>query len=100
MNALPPEYVLVTAAYNEERYIERTIQSVVAQTLVPQRWVVVSDGSTDGTDQIVKTYAVKYPFIRLLRLREEHARNFAAQVYAINLGCKYLQHVSYQFIAN
>jgi glycosyltransferase involved in cell wall biosynthesis len=93
-------YVLVTAAYNEEAYIEKTIQSVIAQTVLPQEWAIVSDGSTDRTDEIVVSYATRYPFIKLVRVQEEHARNFAAQVNAINLGCKSLQALEYRFIAN
>ena len=54
-------YVLVTPARNEETYIEKTIQSVVSQTIRPRRWVIVSDGSTDGTDDIVKKYAAEHP---------------------------------------
>ena len=93
-------YVLVTAAYNEEAYIEKTIQSVIAQTALPLQWAIVSDGSTDRTDEIVLSYAARHPFIKLVRVQEEHARNFAAQVHAINLGCKSLQALNYQFIAN
>jgi biofilm PGA synthesis N-glycosyltransferase PgaC len=93
-------YVLVTAAYNEDRYIENTIKSVVAQTELPLRWAIVSDGSTDRTDEIVLSYAARYPFIQLVRVEEEHARNFAAQVHAINLGCKSLQPLNYRLIAN
>jgi glycosyltransferase involved in cell wall biosynthesis len=37
-------YVLVTAAYNEERFIENTIQSVIAQECRPAEWNIVSDG--------------------------------------------------------
>lgn len=96
----PQNYVLVTAAYNEEAYIEKTIQSVIAQTVQPLQWAIVSDGSTDRTDEIVLSYAARHPFIRLVRVQEEHARNFAAQVHAINLGCKSLQSLQYRFIAN
>ena len=39
-------YVLVTPARNERQYIERAILSVIAQTIPPSRWVIVSDGST------------------------------------------------------
>jgi glycosyltransferase involved in cell wall biosynthesis len=94
------EYVLVTAAYNEEAYIERTIQAVVAQTVPPVRWAIVSDGSTDRTDEIILSYAARYPFIQLVRNDEKHARNFAAQVNAITMGCKSLQPLEYRFIAN
>jgi biofilm PGA synthesis N-glycosyltransferase PgaC len=96
----PKSYVLVTAAYNEEAYIENTIRSVVAQTVLPMRWAIVSDGSTDRTDEIVLSYAARHPFIHLVRVQEEHARNFAAQVHAINLGCKSLQPLNYRLIAN
>jgi poly-beta-1,6-N-acetyl-D-glucosamine synthase len=96
----PKEYVLVTAAYNEEAYLEKTIQSVIAQTVLPMRWAIVSDGSTDRTDEIVLSYAARYPFIQLVRVQEEHARNFAAQVHAIDLGCKSLQNLDYRFLAN
>lgn len=93
-------YVLVTAAYNEEKYIERTLQSVVSQTLLPLKWIIVSDGSTDGTDAIVKRFANKYPFITMHRITEEHPRNFAAQVNAINAGYGQLEALKFQFIAN
>ena len=46
------QYVLVTPARNEEKNIERLIQCVVAQTVRPSKWIIVSDGSTDGTDEI------------------------------------------------
>lgn len=96
----PKKYALVTAAYNEEAYIGKTIESVVAQTLAPQRWAIVSDGSTDRTDQIVQDYAARHPFVQLIQNRAKHARNFAAQVLAINIGCSYLQSRDYQFIGN
>ncbi len=100
MNQPENKFVLVTAAYNEESYIERTIQSIAAQTSLPSRWAIVSDGSTDRTDEIVNDYAGRYPFIKLVRITEEHPRNFAAQVYAINRGCQQLQSEEYQYIGN
>ena len=51
-----PTFVLITPARNEAAFIELTIQSVVGQTVLPLKWVIVSDGSTDGTDDIVKRY--------------------------------------------
>ena len=44
-----PSYVLITPARNEAQFIELTIKSVIAQTSKPIKWVIVSDGSTDGT---------------------------------------------------
>jgi glycosyltransferase involved in cell wall biosynthesis len=54
------KYVLITPARNEPAFIEQTIKSVIQQTILPLKWVIVSDGSTDGTDEIVKRYAVNH----------------------------------------
>ena len=62
------KYVLITPARNEEAYIEKTIQSVISQTVLPEKWVIVSDGSTDRTDEIVKQYIVENTWIELLRM--------------------------------
>src|SRR5438045_4123249 len=68
-------YVLITPARNEARFIERTIQAVVAQTFKPGKWVIVSDGSTDGTDEIVKRYALEHTWIELVRTEERAERH-------------------------
>ena len=81
-----PTYVLVTPARNEAEFIELTIKSVVAQTVRPVKWVIVSDGSTDGTDDIVKKYAADHEWIELLRMPERRERHFAGKVHAFNAG--------------
>ena len=93
-------YVLVTAAHNEEKYIERLLASVVSQTLAPQRWIVVSDGSTDRTDEIVETYARRHPFLTLYRIPGNHNGSFSSQVHAINLAFKELADLEYEYIGN
>ena len=89
-------YVLVTPARNEAAFIEATLRSVVAQTVRPTRWVVVSDGSTDGTDDIVRTYAARHDWIELLRMPERRERNFAGKVHAFNAGYDRVKDLSYQ----
>ncbi len=81
-----PKYVLITPARNEAQYIELTLKSVVAQTVRPLRWVIVSDGSTDGTDELVRKYAADNSWIELLRMPERQERNFAGKVLAFNAG--------------
>ena len=93
-------FVLVTAAYNEEKFIDGVLQSVVRQSVLPAKWIVVSDGSTDATGTIVRGYAAKYPFIELLNLSNAHKRNFGAQVNAINEGCARLKSLKYRYIGN
>jgi poly-beta-1,6-N-acetyl-D-glucosamine synthase len=96
----PDSYVLVTAAYNEERLIEQTIRSMVAQTVRPAKWIIVSDGSTDKTDDIVNRYAAESDFIQPYRITEDHPRNFAAQVNAINCGLSQLKDAEYGLVGN
>ena len=57
------KYVLITAAKNEELFIEKTIQSVLNQTIKPEKWIIVSDGSTDQTNDIVEQYKNKYTIL-------------------------------------
>ena len=93
-------YAIVTAAYNEELYIEALLRSVAAQSHLPERWVVVSDGSTDRTDEIVRQYAAQHKFIQLHRITETHERNWSAQVCAINAGFAILETAPTAFIGN
>ena len=97
---MTPIYVLVTAARDEEKYIQTTIESVAAQTLRPEEWVIVSDGSKDRTDEIIRSFSEKHAFIRYLRIEPDCGRNFRSQVYAINAGIDHLKTRSYEFIGN
>jgi biofilm PGA synthesis N-glycosyltransferase PgaC len=81
-----PTYVLITPARNEAEFIELTLKSVVSQTVKPLKWVIVSDGSTDGTDEIVGRYSALYPWIELVRMPERRERHFAGKVHAFNAG--------------
>ena len=93
-------YVLITSARNEKKYIEKTLNSVVCQTVLPKQWVIVSDGSTDGTDEIVFNYSKKHENIRLLRSETHNTRNFGSKVAAFRLGVESLRHLQYDFIGN
>jgi poly-beta-1,6-N-acetyl-D-glucosamine synthase len=95
-----PTYVVVTPARNEAHYIELTIRSMIAQTYQPRKWVIVSDGSTDGTDEIVRRYAAEYPWIELLRMPERRERHFAGKVHAFFAGYERMREVSYEVIAS
>jgi glycosyltransferase involved in cell wall biosynthesis len=95
-----PTYVVVTPARNEARFIELTIQSLLAQSARPLRWIIVSDGSTDGTDDIVRRYASRHPWIELLRTPERKERNFAGKVQAFNAGYARIRDLEYDAIAS
>lgn len=98
INAIP--YVLITPACNEEKLIEYTLQSVVKQTILPVKWVIVNDGSTDATASIVSRYTEKYEWMELVNLPKRKGRNFGAKVHAFNAGKERLKNVTYAVIGN
>ena len=59
-------YYLIIPAYNEEEFITLTLQSLVEQTVLPSKVVIVNDNSTDKTPEIVSAFAKEYPFISLV----------------------------------
>jgi exopolysaccharide biosynthesis WecB/TagA/CpsF family protein len=80
-------YCLITPCRDEAQYVRATIDSVAKQTLLPALWVIVDDGSTDGTPDIVAEYAVRLPFIRLIRRPDRgHRRVGGGVVEAFNVG--------------
>ena len=93
-------YVLVTPARNEERFIAKTLESMVAQTMPPERWVIVDDGSTDKTSEIVQRYAGAYPWIQLVRLPQHADRSFAGKVHAFNAGLERIKTLEFEVIGN
>ena len=100
MSSYPMPYVLITPARNEETFIEKTIQTVIKQTVLPAKWVIVNDGSTDATSSIVRRYLADHPWMELVDLPVRRERNFAAKVYAFNAGQERVQNLEYEVIGN
>lgn len=92
--------VLVTPARNEEAFIERTIESMVSQTVRPARWVIVNDGSTDGTEAIVHRHAARHDWIDVVDLPRRRDRNFAAKVHSFNAGYAVAKKVEHEIVGN
>ena len=66
--AAPPRYLLISPGRNEAEHMERTLESVMAQTVPPALWVVVDDGSTDDSPAILERWRARHPdVIRVLR---------------------------------
>jgi len=95
-----PRYVLVTPARNEETFIQKTIESVIHQTVLPLKWVIVNDGSTDATASRIEPYLSKHDWIELVNLPVRKERNFAAKVHAFNAGHERVKHLDYEVIGN
>lgn len=94
-------YVLMTAARNEAAYVAKTIQAVLGQSRLPEKWVIVSDGSTDATDEIVTDYTRRCNLIQFVRReRVGPDQGFASKVYALIEAYGWLKDVDYEFIGN
>jgi poly-beta-1,6-N-acetyl-D-glucosamine synthase len=97
--ATQPRYILITPAKNEEAYIEKTAQSVIRQTILPLRWVIVDDGSTDKTGEIARRFAAQNRFIVIVSV-PQGARNFGAKVKAFHTGMKEIAGLEFDYIGN
>ena len=94
------KYILITAARNEELFITKTLDSVVTQTALPERWIIIDDGSTDRTAEIVESYTKRHPWIQLLRHPRRVDRNFAGKVQAVNAGLDQARSLEFEIIGN
>lgn len=93
-------YALITPARNEAEHLRKTIESVVLQSRLPAKWVIVSDGSTDGTDELIAACRDRHQWIDYVRMDEHRDRQFAAKVQAFNAGYRRLQQVDYDIVGN
>ena len=67
-------YVIISPVKDEERYVEFTLRSVTQQTLKPLLWIIVNDGSTDGTGKILESYSTKFDWIKVLHRKNRGYR--------------------------
>jgi poly-beta-1,6-N-acetyl-D-glucosamine synthase len=61
-----PKYVIITPVRDEEEFVEATVESMRRQTLLPSEWIIVNDGSTDRTGEILDRIAASVPWIRVV----------------------------------
>jgi glycosyltransferase involved in cell wall biosynthesis len=95
-----PAYVLVTPARNEEAFIEKTLESMLRQTLPPLKWVIVEDGSTDRTAEIIRKYLPLCSWMELIQMPQRRDRSFAGKVQAFNAGFERVKDLSFEVIGN
>ena len=95
-----PSCLLITPARNEARHIEKTIRSMVTQNVHPTKWVIVNDGSTDETPQIIDKYTSQYPWIERLDMPARRDRNFGAKANSFNTACKVAGCMQYDVVGN
>jgi len=95
-----PSLILITPAHNEEALLEKTIESVICQTVLPRKWVIVDDGSTDATAAIVSQYLPHCPWIEMVQRPPRRDRNFSGKVHAFNAGYEKVKELEYEVIGN
>lgn len=92
--------VIIAPVRDEAKLIRLTLDSIVAQTVQPQEWVIVDDGSQDQTAEIVREYAARYPFIRLVQRQDRGFRKVGGGVVAaFKFGISQIAQPNYEYIA-
>ncbi|MBI3728478.1 MAG: glycosyltransferase family 2 protein [Burkholderiales bacterium] len=92
--------VIIAPVRDEADLIRLTLDSMVAQTVKPVEWIIVDDGSQDGTADIVRDYAAKHPFIRLVQRPDRGFRKVGGGVVAaFKFGITQIEHQEYEYIA-
>ncbi len=96
---ISPKYIIISAVKDEEKYIETTIRSVLEQTAKPAQWIIVDDGSQDGTHSIVDRFSRKNDFIKVVKLRRVSKRQpGSAVINAFNKGYDLIKDENFDFI--
>jgi biofilm PGA synthesis N-glycosyltransferase PgaC len=94
------QYVLITPARNEQAFIEKTIESMIHQTVRPLKWVIVDDGSTDKTPEIISRYLADHPWIEMVQMPQRRDRSFAAKVHSFNAGLERVKDLKFEVVGN
>ena len=81
------DFCIIIPAHNEEEFLESTLQSFVDQTLLPNKIIIVNDGSTDGTQRIIDSFSNQYSFIEGVQLNSSSLHEPGSKVInAFNRG--------------
>ena len=92
-------YVIISPVKNEEKYVEATLHSVLSQTVKPVRWIIVDDGSSDRTPEILRRYAQQVDWIQILRLDHAQSRQPGTPVvHAFRRGFELVDLKTAQFV--
>jgi len=91
-------FALLSACKNEATVIRHTLESVIAQTEKPVAWVIVDDGSTDGTPEIIESYLPELPFLTFIRLDAGRPRCFGSKDRAIEMGYEAISNEEFDYV--
>ncbi|MBN1806106.1 MAG: glycosyltransferase family 2 protein [Sedimentisphaerales bacterium] len=94
------KYIIITPAFNEAGFIEKTIEGVLCQTIPAQKWIIVDDGSNDATAEIIKKYSTRTNFIQYhYREKLKEQEYFSSNVHAIMEGYRQVKSLEFDFLA-
>jgi glycosyltransferase involved in cell wall biosynthesis len=79
MSEISTNYVVISPVRDEEAYIRFTVDCMAQQTIVPKEWVLINDGSSDKTGEILDEYARRYPGSGLFTARTGDSEKPAAE---------------------
>jgi glycosyltransferase involved in cell wall biosynthesis len=93
------KFVVITPAKNEAQYLQKTIDSLISQTVLPPDWVIVDDGSMDETADIAEAAALKHPWIRVIKRKDTGPRDCGyGDTAAFSAGLSRVRMTDYDFI--
>src|SRR5271157_3527777 len=99
MDVRNTKYVVVTPVRDEEAFLPATIESMIRQTILPQEWIIVDDGSKDNTGTIINDYASRYPWIKAVHRKDRGFRKSGGGVVdAFNDGYRAVSGSDWEFI--
>lgn len=94
-----PRIAVITPAHNEANRIAGLAASVRAQTVTPLRWVIVDDGSTDETADVVRAEAGDLPWVRVIQRTTDSTRSFSSKAHAVAAGQEALEDLDIDYVA-
>ena len=98
-SASTSRYLVVSPVKDEELYIERTIQSMLKQTLRPVQWLIVDDGSTDQTPAIIAKYTRDHDWIKSIRIDRDSVRNLGVtEIRAFATGYESIRNIPHDYV--
>tara|TARA_B100000676_G_C18079747_1_gene850321 strand:- start:2892 stop:3737 length:846 start_codon:yes stop_codon:yes gene_type:complete len=85
-------YSIITPIKNEEKYIGSTIDSVLAQNILPEKWIIIDDSSTDNTRSVISKFLTDYEFIELISAPKINIKEISARIAKLlNIGYESLK---------